>query len=351
MRMTTLDSAVDRDWENLAPDLRECGEIAGMRLSQVLADAVLNASNFLFTQAMQSLTPIERDGWVEAADMARSMRLGVGQAFLRQFQLRYAQACRQGMMVGTPSYSVFPGQEQYDAPKPAESNFLGLFRQYVAWDGLLGLNRCYAALLANPSLDPFESPVGPNILESAIVASLRFPVGHEVARQRVLDAVFRELLGKVNLLYRDLTSFMIALGFVKSGVVSRTDSSTAVVRAEDSPVTPSASDPLSEQKVEDVSEASADTEPEPSVECLLDSLKHGMWMEYHRSGKAPHPLKLSWVSPKRSLFLWTTAEGGRTLCVSADELSAAFASGQARLIDKAQMEAEGQQDASQRKIA
>lgn len=350
MRMTTFDSATDRDWESLAPDLRECGEIAGMRLSQALADAILNASNHLYSQAMQSLTPIEREGWIEAADTARGLRMGVGQAFLRQFQSRYARACQQAARARSTAGGVFASFERYDAPKRVESNFLGCFRQYVAWDGLLGLNRCYADLLGNPDLDPFESPLGPTVLESAIVASMRLPVGREIARQRVLDAVYRELLGKVNLLYRDLTSFMIALGFVKSGVVSRADASMPSAPVEEAVVNPTGAQEAPTEKVEEaVSEVSQAAEP--TVEGLLDSLKQGMWMEYHRPGKAPHPLKLSWVSPKRSLFLWTTAEGGRTLCVSSDELSVAFASGQAKLIDKERLEAQARQDATQRKIA
>ncbi len=207
------------------------------------------------------------------------------------------------------------------SPQGHGVGFIERFRQYVAWDGLSRLTRCYADLLGNHDLDPLDAPVGPRVLDAALQAALHAQPGSEAAKVRLRSAVHKEFLGRVNLLYRDLTSFMIALGFVETRALRQRkseDASPAVV-----PETPSEPD---------VQEGAAP----PTEDACIASLAPGSWIEYRRPGKAPHPLRLSWASPKRSLFLWTTAEGGRTLCVSAEELSAAFAAGRARLINVGQ---------------
>ncbi len=318
MRLMTQNTTSDTGWEALTPALRECGEIAAMRLSQALADAVLNASNALLDQATQSLTPIEREAWLESADVARAMRLGIGREFTRHFQMRYARACQDGAQRTVPDE---PLALRDISPQGHGVGFIERFRQYVAWDGLSRLTRCYADLLGNTDLDPLDSPVGPRVLDAALQAALHAQPGGEAAKARLRSAVHKEFLGRVNLLYRDLTSFMIALGFVETRALTQR-------RSEHAPPAVATETPA-ESDAQDV------PAPAPEDACLA-SLAPGSWIEYRRPGKAPHPLRLSWASPKRSLFLWTTAEGGRTLCVSAEELSAAFAAGRARLINVGQ---------------
>jgi hypothetical protein len=315
MRLTSLGNTPALDWERLSPALRECGEIAAMRLSQALADAVLNASNKLLDQASQALTPSEREAWLDAADLARALRFGLGQEFMRHFQTGYARACRQDTQAAEASGHVSGLELAGHAP---EAGFMSRFRQYVAWDGLAKLSQCYASLLNNPGLEPMYSPVGPMVIQSALDAGLRAQPGADAVKQRLVDSMHREFLGRVNLLYRDLTSFMIALGFVGAGALSRSGAETF---GQGAPET------ARETPTETTSpEVAADADP-------LAGLVPGTWIEYRKSGKTPHPLRLSWASPKRSLYLWTTAEGGRTLCVSAEELAAAFASGRARRIE------------------
>jgi len=303
MRLTPPPPALE--WEALPASLRECGEIAAMRLSQALADAVLNASGRLVDQAGQALTPSERETWLAAADMARAMRIGLGDAFARCFQATYAEACRDGgrTLVADP-----------DPEAVQDAGFDGRFRHFVAWDGLIKLNRCYAALLGNARLDPLYAPVGPRTIEGALLAALRAQPGNEAGKRKLLEFVYQEFLGRVNLLYRDLTSFMIALGFVET-------SSLRSEAAQAGPV-PAA------QATQD-----AHAVPVTDANDPLRGITPGVWMEYGKPGRTPHPLRLTWTSPKRSLFLWTTAEGGRSLCVGAKELAEALASGRARLLD------------------
>jgi hypothetical protein len=300
MRLTLLDAearAAANELEHLPGALREAGEIAAMRLSRALTDATLSASDKLFDQASQALTPVEREGWLGAADLARSMRLDIGPNFIAAFQRHYARACG-------PTGNL----------APIEPGFGERFRQYVAWDGLHRLSQCFASLLGRPDLDPLDAPAGPRVISAAFLETMRRQVGTAESKQRLVEFVLQDFLSRVNLLYRDLTSFLLALGYVDRRAMA-------------------ASMPVSEPPEMETYPSSTPKLADAASPSIIDTLAPGMWIEYRKPGKAPRPLKLAWVSPKRGMFLWCTAEGGRTLGVSADKLAAAFASGHAVRIE------------------
>lgn len=73
---------------------------------------------------------------------------------------------------------------------------------------------------------------------------------------------------------------------------------------------------------------------EPSQD--IDSLERGMWLEF-TDGEAPRRLKLAWVSPMRSLFIFATAGRQEAFSVPVEKLAAQFRDGQAKVVHAGSM--------------
>lgn len=72
--------------------------------------------------------------------------------------------------------------------------------------------------------------------------------------------------------------------------------------------------------------------PEPEtladpLEAGLDGLARGLWMEVRESGQEPRHLRLTWVSPARTMFLFANRQGLRALAMTRAELKEGLASG------------------------
>ena len=63
----------------------------------------------------------------------------------------------------------------------------------------------------------------------------------------------------------------------------------------------------------------------------LDGLERGMWLEFHMTEGA-RKVKLAWVSPLRTLFIFSGAQRREAFSLAADKLAAALSDGSARVL-------------------
>ena len=66
----------------------------------------------------------------------------------------------------------------------------------------------------------------------------------------------------------------------------------------------------------------------------LDGLERGMWLEF-RTGEGARKVKLAWVSPLRTLFIFSGAQRREAFSLTADKLAAALNDGGARVLGRA----------------
>ncbi|MFZ6649088.1 DUF1631 family protein [Undibacterium sp. TJN25] len=88
--------------------------------------------------------------------------------------------------------------------------------------------------------------------------------------------------------------------------------------------------------------------PEPEVDEFTDAvanLERGIWLEFTRKTGETARVKLAWVSPMRSLYIFTSSQKEKSFSVSAEELEQAFREKRAqvlvldKLVDRALMDA------------
>lgn len=65
---------------------------------------------------------------------------------------------------------------------------------------------------------------------------------------------------------------------------------------------------------------------------VVATLQRGMWLEFDAGHGAPQQVKLAWVSPLRSLYIFATASRQEAYSLSADELARRFDAGTVRII-------------------
>jgi hypothetical protein len=315
---TAFERLVEQEWASLSATLQECGEIAVMRLSQALADAVANAASKMFDHANQSLTPAEREHWLAAADYSRAVRINLGHDFSRHLQAKYCHACTQA--VGDEaSGKVAPHiVEHNNALGSLDVEFDKQFSQFVTKDSLQRISDNYAVLLG-VELRPADMPIGPAVIRTAIMDTFRTLPGSVDAKQRLLHTLYPEFLVKAGMLYRDLNGFMLALGVMPKPLARR-------YVPQDAKATQDA------EVAQAVRPAPAETVRSGIMEQKAAGCAVGDWIEYRHTSKPPRPLKLVWVSPLQSLYLWATAEGRRAFCLSTQELADMFACGKIQRI-------------------
>jgi hypothetical protein len=73
--------------------------------------------------------------------------------------------------------------------------------------------------------------------------------------------------------------------------------------------------------------------PTPPEHDGLDELHRGDWVEIALESGERRAVRLSWVSPARTLFLFTNRQGARALALTRGELARRFERGEALLID------------------
>ena len=104
-----------------------------------------------------------------------------------------------------------------------------------------------------------------------------------------------------------------------------------------------------ERRLAKRAEAENKTEPEPQpadehVDTVTE-LERGVWLEFTRKAGGTSKVKLAWVSPMRSLYIFTSGDKQKTFQVTAEELEQTFREGRAKIlvldkvVDRALMEA------------
>lgn len=79
----------------------------------------------------------------------------------------------------------------------------------------------------------------------------------------------------------------------------------------------------------------APPEEEPSPELLeVDLLMRGTWLELKDEAGEIRRMRLTWISPARTMYLFANRQGQRALALTRDELKRRFASGEARTADQ-----------------
>jgi hypothetical protein len=95
-------------------------------------------------------------------------------------------------------------------------------------------------------------------------------------------------------------------------------------------------------------EKKAQTQPEPEPDEFSDmvaNLERGIWLQFEQAGGEPAKVKLAWVSPMRSLYIFTTSQRDKSFSVSVEDLEQAFRDKRAqvlmldKLVDRALVEA------------
>lgn len=65
----------------------------------------------------------------------------------------------------------------------------------------------------------------------------------------------------------------------------------------------------------------------------LDALERGRWIELHIEESGARAVRLTWVSPARTMYLFANRQGQRALALTRAELARKFVSGEAQLLD------------------
>ncbi len=82
--------------------------------------------------------------------------------------------------------------------------------------------------------------------------------------------------------------------------------------------------------------AAAPPEPEPTVDdavLTVESMQRGMWLEFTQPDGSVRKVKLAWISPLRTLFIFATSTRQEAFSLSADKLTVALRDQQAKLIE------------------
>ncbi|MFZ3004286.1 MAG: DUF1631 family protein [Undibacterium umbellatum] len=94
-------------------------------------------------------------------------------------------------------------------------------------------------------------------------------------------------------------------------------------------------------------ESKAEAEPPPPPDEHVDTvteLERGVWLEFTKKTGGTNKVKLAWVSPMRSLYIFTTGDKEKTFQVTAEELEQTFREKRAKIlqldkvVDRALME-------------
>ncbi|WMW79935.1 DUF1631 family protein [Undibacterium cyanobacteriorum] len=69
-----------------------------------------------------------------------------------------------------------------------------------------------------------------------------------------------------------------------------------------------------------------------AAEEAVASLERGMWVEFEKRDASMQKVRLAWVSPMRSLFIFTSSQKEKSFSVAVDELERNFREGRAKII-------------------
>ncbi|GAA4028864.1 DUF1631 family protein [Actimicrobium antarcticum] len=86
-----------------------------------------------------------------------------------------------------------------------------------------------------------------------------------------------------------------------------------------------------ERRIEIKAREQTQAEPEPDQFVdEVEQLRRGAWLEFDQASADPKHVRLAWVSPLRTLYIFSTRERQEAFSMSADDLATAFRAGSAR---------------------
>ena len=200
---------------DLSIPLRECGEIATLRLSAALSEALEMASDQLIKELANAMSQKDRDALMDAADMARTRQNAIVCDFMRHFERRYTRACQQkfSAMAGynidftTQELKVVEHTQLDDALAPGE---ISEAIQNASWQTLQRLTTQFQIMLNSPHVMPHDVPLGPKIIEMAVSDAIQEQLWRPAAKPRLARALRWTLASRVGQFYRDLTDHLSA---------------------------------------------------------------------------------------------------------------------------------------------
>lgn len=210
------DPATKAAWAALPMPLREFGEIAGLRLSVALSDALRQAAELLFSESTHALTPAEREAILDAAEFARARRESLVADFLKHFEKRYVRACQYKPTIMTGYRIDFDSSQlkvikhdllddSLDPGKIAEAI------QNLSWGALHDLTQCFGKLLGAATISPNDIPLSPRLIEAAVSDATRDQIWRHDAKFRLVRSLRKCLPERVGHLYRDLSKHLSAM--------------------------------------------------------------------------------------------------------------------------------------------
>jgi len=216
------DPASQAAWAALPLTLREFGEIAGLRLSVALSDALRQAAELLFSESTHALTPTEREAILDAAEFARARRESLVADFLKHFEKRYLRACqyKPTIMAGyridfdSSQLKVIKHDLLDDSLDPGK---IAEAIQNLSWGSLQDLTQCFGKLLGAAVISPNDIPLSPRLIEAAVSDATRDQIWRHDAKFRLVRSLRKYLPERVGYLYRDLSKHLSAMA-VQTGV-------------------------------------------------------------------------------------------------------------------------------------
>ena len=202
-------------WDAIPQPLRECGEIAVLRLSSALSDALTQAAEQLLDEAPQALTPHEREAFLDAANFARAHRHSLVYDFMKHFEHRYVRACLRkpnplfGHVIDfdVKDMKIIEHQVLDDSLDPGK---ITEAIQNSSWKSLQTLASRFRELLDYQDLLANDIPLGPKLIEAAVTDAIRDQPWRHQGKHQLVSALRWGLAARVNLLYRDLVDHLSA---------------------------------------------------------------------------------------------------------------------------------------------
>ena len=202
-------------WAGLSLPLRECGEVAALRLASAFSEALTEAIDQLFVDAKEALTTHDREIAMKASELARTCRAGMVCDFMRHFETHYVKACEyrhdplQGHNVGfdVKNLKIVDHHVLDDSLAPG---MMAESIQNVCWHILQKLTAKFQGMLNAQSLSVGDLPLGPRVIERAVASAINDQVCRHDTKQRLERALRWGLASRVGQFYRDLADHLSA---------------------------------------------------------------------------------------------------------------------------------------------
>jgi hypothetical protein len=195
--------------------LREVGEIVGMRMAQLLPQALARSATSLYRSAEQAIDMEKRLLNLEAGQLAQHRLVHLPADFRRSFDRCFPAACRRdplrshGLLDGVdPAQLRILDEPHLDAALDARDLIRAL--EDGCQQPLHGLLRQFRQLLQDPDLPPAQLPIGPRVLGQALAQALDAHPSARAPKLKVLQALALHLPALILPLYRDTLSHIEA---------------------------------------------------------------------------------------------------------------------------------------------